>query len=396
MLAHPLTEPFQLPVSPLVSAWACTAAVLVVAFALPRARSASGRVSDRVTASWDAVLSTPRLVTRILATGLLVLCVVAGRLGTDDELENLAPALIVGAAWPLLVLISALAGPVWRWTDPWDTLARTGRGAAADEPSRAVWPAALVALPWVWYLSAYEDTLEPRSVGAVLALYSVFTVAGCLALGRRRWLSSAEPLGIVLSWIALLPRGRLPDWDPPRGAEALLGVLAGGILFGAARRSELWGELNTIEHADLAAAAGVVGAAALGAGLLLGISAVSRIESAQAGAAAARAAVPVVAGIIVAVAMERNRLTTSVQLLPGLLGDSFGEGWDLLGRAGADLEPEPFGVRGLLVAQLGVVLAGHVAGAVVAARRLERAARVPIALGLGLLVNLAVLAIATH
>jgi len=173
-------------------------------------------------------------------------------------------------------------------------------------------------------------------------------------------------------------------------------VLTGGILFGAARRSELWGDLNTIEHSDLAAATGVLGAAALGAGLLLGLSAVSRIESAEAGFAAARAAVPVVAGIIVAVAMERNRLTTSVQLLPGLLGDPFGEGWDLLGRAGAGLEPEPFGVRGLLLAQLGVVLAGHVAGAVVAARRLERPARVPIALGLGLLVNLAVLAIATH
>lgn len=396
MLAHPLTEPFQLPVSPLVSAWACSAAVLFVAFAVPGTRSISGRLSDRVTASWDAVLSTPRLLTRILASGLLLLCVVAGRLGTDDELENLAPALIVGAAWPLLVLTSALAGPIWRWTDPWDTLARTGRGAPADEPKRAVWPAALVALPWVWYLSAYEDTLEPRSVGAALALYSVFTVAGCLALGRRRWLSSAEPLGIVLSWIALLPRGRLADWDPPHGAEALLGVLAGGILFGAARRSELWGDLNISDHAELAAAAAVVAAAGLGAALLLGMAAVARVESPAAAAGAARAAVPAVAAIVVAVAMDRNRLTTSVQLLPQLLGDPFGEGWDLFGRAASDLDPEPFGVRGLLVAQLAVLLAGHLAGTAVAARRLERPARIPVALGLGLLVNLAVLAIATH
>jgi hypothetical protein len=393
VVAHPLTEPFQLPVSPLVSAWICTAIVLVVAFSWPRS-TGTARESIAPNASWDGGLSPPRLVTRLLAVALLVLCIAAGRLGTNDELENLAPALVVGAAWPMLVLVSALAGPVWRWLDPWDTLARTTRGP--DEPAASVWPAALVTLPWVWYLSAYSDPLEPRSVGALLALYTVFTVAGCLAVGRRRWLSSAEPLGILLAWAALLPQRRLAAWSPPSGAEALLGMLAGGVLFGAARRSELWGDLNTIEHADLAAAAGVLVSAAVGAGLLLGIAAVARIETPAAAATVARAAVPVVAAVIVAVAMERNRLTTSVQLLPELLGDPFGEGWDLFGQAGSGLVAEPFGVRGLLLAQLGVVLAGHVAGAVVAAKGLERPARIPVALGLGLLANVSVMAIATH
>jgi hypothetical protein len=395
VLAHPLTEPFQLPVSPLISAWACTAVVLAVAFAVPSVATTSGRSSGRETASWSAPLSLPRLSTGLLAVVVLVLCIAAGRLGTEDELENVAPALVVGAAWPLLVLACALAGPVWRWIDPWDTLSRAAR-IDSDAPATSVWPAALVALLWVWYLSAYTDTLEPRSVGALLALYTVFTVAGCLALGRRRWLSSAEPLGIFLSWAALLPRRRLAAWDPPRGAEALLGVLAGGVLFGAARRSELWGDLNTIEHAQVAATAGVVAASALGAGLLLGMSALGRVEAAAAAPAAARAAVPAVAGIIVAVAMDRNRLTTSIQLLPQLLGDPFGRGWDLFGRAASGLEAEPFGVRGLLLAQIGVLLVGHVVGVVVAARNLERPARVPAALGLGLLANLSVLAIATH
>lgn len=44
-------------------------------------------------------------------------------------------------------------------------------------------------------------------------------------------------------------------------------------------------------------------------------------------AVAARAVVPAVAAIIVAVAMDRNRLSTSVQLLPQLFGDPFGRGW---------------------------------------------------------------------
>lgn len=184
ILGHPLTEPFQLPVSPLVSAWLCTLAVVVVAFAWPARGRAREPVSADETASWAGGLSPARLATRVVAVALLILCIAAGRLGTDDQLENVAPALVVGVAWPVLVLVSALAGPIWRWVDPWDTVARSAR--AEDAESATVWPAALVALPWVWYLSAYNETLEPRSVGAALAVYSLFTIAGASPTGPRR------------------------------------------------------------------------------------------------------------------------------------------------------------------------------------------------------------------
>ena len=112
--------------------------------------------------------------------------------------------------------------------------------------------------------------------------------------------------------------------------------------------------------------------------------------------ATAQAAVPAVAGIVLAVAMDRNRLFTSVQLLPELLGDPFGRGWDLLGTAGSGLDPTPLGVRGLLAAQLAVLLAGHVAGAVVIARRTAPRARLPAAVGLAILANVSVVALASH
>jgi hypothetical protein len=395
-LAHPLTEPYNLPVSPLVAAWAATALILVVAFAWPRAGTRSSEGAESRFASWAGSLSAAQWACRLLAVALLVLAIAAGRLGENDELENLAPALIVGAGWPLLVLASISLGPVWRWTDPWDGLARTLADGRPEQRSRHVWPAALVALPWVWYLSAYQDTLEPRSVGTILALYTVLTVAGCLAVGRQKWLARAEPLGIVLSWLALLPRGRLPDWDPPRGAEALLGVLGGGVLFGAVRRSELWGNLNTAEGAELLALAGVSASCAAVAGLVIGIAGLQEVEQPGSRSLAARAAVPAVAGIILAVALDRNRLFTSVQLLPELLGDPFGLGWDLFGRAATGLDPAPLGERGLLWAQLSVLVAGHLAGAVVVARGARRRARGPVALGLAILAHVSVIGIASH
>jgi hypothetical protein len=392
-LAHPLTEPFQLPLSPLAAATAGGALVFIVAMAVPRSRPSSPRQDDRPLASWTGELSSAQVATRVVAVGLLGLAVAAGRLGADRELDNLAPALVIGFLWPALVLASFLAGPVWRWADPWDGLARALRAARAAEPGH-VWPALLPALAWAWFVSAYPDTLDPRAVGAVLALYTLFTVAGALAVGRARWLSAAEPFGILLAWLARFPRRRVGVWEPPRGSEALLGVFAGGILFGAVRRSELWGGLNTSEHADVWAALGVILFSAGAAGLLvlLGLT----LQTFAARSVAAQIALPMVAGIVVAVAMERNRLTTSAQLLPQLFGDPFGRGWELLGGWDVGLDAAPLGEEGLLWAQLAVLLGGFFAGAIVLGRRLDRGDRPPAALLLAVLASAAVIAVITH
>jgi hypothetical protein len=72
--------------------------------------------------------------------------------------------------------------------------------------------------------------------------------------------------------------------------------------------------------------------------------------------------------------MARNRLTTSLQLLPGLLADPFGSGPPT--RA-LPIEAEPFGTTGLLAIQVALVVAGGVTGAIVLARRVEVPARAP-------------------
>jgi hypothetical protein len=79
-----------------------------------------------------------------------------------------------------------------------------------------------------------------------------------------------------------------------------------------------------------------------------------------------------------------------------LLGDPLGRGWDLLGPAVDGLDPAPLGSRGLILAQLGVILAGHLAGAAVVAARTGPRAREPVAAGLAILAAAAVIAIASH
>jgi len=246
----------------------------------------------------------------------------------------------------------------------------------------------------MWYLSATSDPLEPRTVGLMLAVYTVVTVAGCVAFGRVRWLAHAEPIGVVLSWMSLLPRGRLPGWSPPRGAEALLGVLVGGVAFGAVRRSQQWTGADAATGTWAYATAALLGMCAVVAALLVLTSRVAARVGGQSGVA--RAVVPVAAAVVLAVAMGRNRLTSSVQLLPGLFGDPFGFGWDLLGPAVEGLNPAPLGINGLLAAQVAVLVVGHLIGAIVAARRLERPARMPAVVMLAMLMAVTTATVPSH
>jgi hypothetical protein len=395
-LAHPVSGHPHVDIPIALTAGLGALVVFVVSTVVPARGGPGATGPSTASMSWAGSLSGPQVAVRVLAVALLLLTIVAGRAGAADELENLAPALVVGAGWPLLVLASITLGPVWRWTDPWDGIARSlsRHGPDRAQQSRHVWRAAVVMLPVVWFVGAYPDPLDPRAIGTALALYTILTVAGCLAVGRQRWLATSEPLGSLVSWMALLPRGRLWDWDPPRGSEALLGVFAGGVLFGAVRRSELWGPLLTLP--------GALGWSTLGLLCFCAVFTLFFVAMGRAGASVggrpgvARAVVPAVAGIVVAVALERDRFFTSVQLLPGLFGDPLGLGWDLLGSPVEGLDPAPVGAVGLLSLQLGVLLVAHLAGAVAVALRLRDTARLPAAIALLHLMAASVVAVAMH
>jgi hypothetical protein len=356
----------------------------------PKRTGASTR-DERPLESWVGRLSGPQLVARTAAVGTLLLAVVAGRIGSTSQLRNIIPALVIGVGWPLLLLGSAILGTLWRWVDPWDGLARVlGRSAAVERPMAEdggsppdVWPAVVPALLWTGYLTVYPGALDPRSVGAALAIYTIGTVAGCLAFGRERWLSRVEVFGLVFAWTGRLPGWRLRTWRPPVGAEAVLGVLAGGLLFGALRRSPLWGSLNVVPLATIYATVGFVWCCVLGGGLLWVLGRWS--DRISAAGAVAAASVPAVASLAVAFGMAQNRLFTSLQLLPALASDPFGFGWNLFGTADWGLNPDPLGHVGRPLLQLLIVLAGHAAGASVLAHRLELRDRRSATIGLGVL-----------
>jgi hypothetical protein len=103
-----------------------------------------------------------------------------------------------------------------------------------------------------------------------------------------------------------------------------------------------------------------------------------------------------VAGIAVALALARNRFFVSVQLLPGLLGDPFGAGWDLLGPSGEGLDAAPLGVTGLQIAQLAVLVIAHLRAAALLGLARDDRVRAPAAAALAALAAISTAAVGLH
>jgi len=415
LLAHPLTEPAGLPVSPLVMA---TVSLCLVAAADRLTRPRSGvdsdggappeepgpdrpdhRTADDSGRYGDDQLSAVQWVTRGIGLALLVLAIVAGRLGNPAELQNIAPALVVGAGWPLLLIASAVAGPVWRWLNPWDTLARLVSPVAGGEaPGGAGTPDVGWALPGAavvaWYLYLFDGALSPRAVSTALAFYTLATLSGCLLVGRREWLERGEVFTLLFGMTGRLRRRRLLRWAPPRNADLVLGLLAGGGLLWLLRNSQLRDDLAMGTGAALG---GILGLATCCGVAALLLRAAGRRPVTRGTVTAAM--VPTVAAILITAGLSRSRLPTSLQLFPELIVDPLGRGWTLFGSE-VVANPTPLVNPALALLQVAVLTAGGVVSAVVARRRWaradapERGTRGPALLVSCVLVATAVLAVA--
>jgi hypothetical protein len=374
-MAHPLTEAVVLPIAPI--AVAGLAACLVIAVAsFGSATPAEGGDLDRV---WSGPLTSPEVSGRAVTIILLGLALAAGRLGEPAAPRNLAPTLLVAAGIPVLALSSVVLGPLWRRIDPFDGLARLCRApdgavpaGSADEGTReaAVWPAAFAALLGVAYLTVYPAGLRPRALGLTASVYVLVTLGGCLAVGRVAWLRRFEPIGLLLTWFGGIRRGRLVAWSPPAGAGAVLGVVAGGLIFGLVRGTSLYVSAAFAVGPRQADVGGVILFAALGAG------AVVAAERRRRDGTAVAAAVPVVAGIVLAHSLADGRALFALQRLPALLIDPLNQGWTLGEIGQTALRPLPFGAGTLAMLQLGVLVATGVIAARVVRRRTSATSRV--------------------
>jgi hypothetical protein len=406
VIAHGIVGRADLPI-PTEMFGVAAAGVLVVSFVALAAgwtRPRLEHVRDR------ALVPLPRLVELVLgAVGTAAFAVTAwaGLAGTSGQSDNLAPTAVYVGFWVGIPFASLLLGDVFRLLSPWRAIGRAvgwaARRVVGGEPPEPLpyperlghWPAAAGILGFAICELCWATSREPGPLAVIMLAYLAVQLVGMSLYGVETWTRRADAFGV---WFGLVARlaplarradGRLVLRPPVAGAAGLravagtVAVLIVGIAstgFDGAKEGPLFNAAaGTLQDAftglgttkglglELAFVIGLVVAVALVGGLwTLGMAGM------PAGGGDRRALsrrfahtlIPIAAAYLVA--HYFSLLAYNGQDLWRLASDPLGDGSDLLGGAGRGIDYSIVSATAIWYVQVGALVAGHVAGLVLA------------------------------
>jgi hypothetical protein len=422
VLAHGVGSRGDLPLPRSLFIWGAVLALLVsfaavgVLWSTPRLAEAAraGRVWRPP--RWLALSAEWAL--RVVALAVYVVTVVAAFAGPGPG-ANVAPYAVFVALWVGVPVVSAVAGDVWRFANPLDTIgivverlgpARRRRrpqdvtrsaeeptveasaaeeAAAEREPSAlaaSYWPAVAGLLAFHWLELAYHDPASPRTIGWLVVAYSALVLAAVAWYGRV-WLRTGDGFAVLFGLIAAIsPVGRAGDGrlrfrmplsglteirNGP-GLVMVVMVTLGGTSFDGLSRTRFWvtqfagertgWELTLVSTLGLLWTIGVVTALYLGATKLAERVAETDLDL---GAVLLPSMVPIAFGYALAHYFSLLVLDGGQNFLI-LLADPLGEGWDLLGTAQWRVNFLLVSTTAIAWVQAAGIVAGHVSGVLVA------------------------------
>ena len=298
---------------------------------------------------------------------------------SDAEVSHLF-AWVYG--WVGVALVSAFLFPIWTWLDPFTTLhdiaARVVRAtgvqgleAAPYPESLGRWPAVIGFGAVVW-LELVAFGAGSRTLGLVIAGYSVFTLAMMAQFGRRTWSEHGETFSVWfrllgrLAPLALAPDGgnrtlRRRDFASglleggwARSDVVLVGLGTGSILFDGLSQTKAWVNVFGLPAALpqtllLAAFLGLIVGAALLVSRLVGVPGTGA------------GLLPISVGYLLA--HYFTYLVVDGQWIAIAISDPLQQGKDLFGTA-FFVPSSSWLPPGLVwTLQLGAVVGGHMIGA---------------------------------
>lgn len=405
--AHGLAERADLPIPEWLFAWGA-ALVLVLSFAAlallwpaPRLEGLRERGLLRVPPALEALVSALGVV----AFGAVVY---AGIAGSQTATANLAPTAVFVIFWVGIPFASVLAGDVFAVLSPWRTIARGVSWAAqrlgAGETSAPLpypdrlgrWPAAAGILLFAWFELVSTSRDDPSTIALLALAYASIMLVGMALYGIDAWTRNADAFAVVFGLYALLAPLR---WENRRaylrapvagaaamsqaaGSAGLLCVMIGTTCFDGFAQGAIWtgadglAQRFTSAFADLgfgpqaavhlAYTAGLLGIVLLVGGLLRGGIAGMRtvpgsgLTSRQLAQRFAHTLIPIAFGYIAA--HYFSLLLFQGQALSFLVSDPLGQGSDIFGTAGSTIDYGLISADGIWYVQVGVLVAGHVAG----------------------------------
>ena len=390
--AHGLVQRTNLPIPEWLFGWAA-AIVLVVSFAAlavlwpaPRLQrpgwrplGAFGRLLGSRAVEWAC---------RLVGVAVFVVVVLAGYLGEDFALSNLAPTFILIVFWVGLAFASVLFGDLFRVFSPWRAVPFPGLRPYPERWGRYPAAIALLAFTWVELVSGWGE--DPALLVTVALLYTAYTLAMQAVFGTETWSQRGEGFAVYFNLFSRMsvwerrgreiglrpPLGGLPRLDAVPGTVLFVVVMIGTVTFDGLSQGSLWRDVSV----DLARAIdGLVGAetapkVAATVGLLLAVAAVGLFYGL--GIDGARS----VGGDLDAPQLRREFIHTLVpialvyvaahyltfllfegQAFLYLASDPFGQGWDLFGTASRAIDYTYLSQTTAWYLQVAFVVLGHVA-----------------------------------
>ncbi|NNF65742.1 MAG: hypothetical protein HKN07_15970 [Acidimicrobiia bacterium] len=381
--AHGIAGGLDLPVP--LSFFVAGAGLVVVfsfvalAVAWPEARWQAPS-PGRVLATWGRWVVVGLMVIGVAALGLVVAAGVFG----EDLRTNSAPILVWVYLWLVLPLLGAVVGDLWRYVNPWRTL--VGERERSDFPRAAenvgVYPAAIAFVVFMW-LGLVPDYGRAPGVAALAAiLYSLYVGSAVLLSDRERAFGSFDaftPYNYLVGAIApisLDPQGawrrhgwlrRLPTVPVQPGLTLFVTVVIGSVTYDGLSASELWsdvwGTTRFQEWFGTVALLATIGAiwAMYRAATWVAARMAGLTTHALVAESFAHVLVPV--GLAYAVTHYFTVIAFEGQMLISIVSDPLGLGDDYFGTALREVELW-IGAIGVWYIQLGIIIVGHVAAAV--------------------------------
>jgi hypothetical protein len=417
--AHTIAvTPYDLPIPFRVYVYACAATLLLtfVALAFVAGSRSAPAPPPRLGLALGRVLPA---IGQVGAMALLGLTVAAGLWGTPSPVANIAPTLFWVGMMLGLTAVTAVLGDVFQIVNPWHSLTRllhVGGWPLLRYPSvLAHWPAFIcyLALEWLELMAAPRPSL----LAWALIVYTGLTLAGVALFGRVAWFERAELFGVFFRLVGTLApfaynredatggRGWRARWRPPlsgalddvpRHISLLLFVLfmlAATTYDGVWRTSfwaglywsnlmqwlrPLWGDdtarAQTLlapgyivyQRGGLIAAPFAYLAVYMAAMDLMGVLTRARAAARMLALRFAFTIIPI--AVVNMLAHSWTLLLTVIPVVPFLLTDPFGAGWNMLALSRMSAEADPLDMGQVWHVEVALILAGHVAGVYLAHR----------------------------
>lgn len=410
--AHGLVGRADLPIPEWLFGWAA-AVVLIVSFAALALLWQEPRLEGRDPfrplpegLSFALVNTATEVFAGVVGVGLLALTVYAGLEGVQSPQANFAPTFIYVIFWVGLVPASILLGDVFRAFNPWRAIAR-GAGWLASRvggplpapfryPDRlGRWPAVVGLLGFAWIELAYTSGDDPSTLAIAALVYSAVTLVAIACFGTEAWMARGEAFSVYFNVFSRIspvevrdgrlglrpPLGALTRFHPGPGTIALLVVMIGTVAFDGASEGQPWTDIAP-DIQDFFTSIGfslgtaleltftvgmLIGLALVAMVYLLGIAGVRTVDRRPFGEVArsyVHTLVPIAA--VYVIAHYFSLLAYNGQAIAYLASDPLGEGSDLFGTADATIDYGAIGATAIWYVQVGVLVAGHVCGLILA------------------------------